>query len=372
MRLYVKKSKNKKGIKESLWIDFTYQGNRYRKPLKLSNTPKNRKIAEKQIIPVIQYQILNGEFFKNEMPTINQYMKKSFELQKSNRKPRTSKDYRSKFDKHLKPTFGSKKLDEIKGTDITLWQNDMLEKGYAIRTIKSVRGMLNTLYEDATKDEIIEKNPVRFASQLSKRNENKKKMDIEPFSINEIQSIILNAHNKQMKNFYMLLFSTGMRGGEAIGLKWNQINFITKEISIIVQCTKGELTSPKWDSYRTIPIIDSLMPFLNSQFESTGKYNSFVFLNQENKNFWDISKITQHYWKKDLQKANVLYRKLHATRHTFCSTMISTGEDINYVSKIAGHSSTKMTLEKYSKYIPNDKKGFGKAFNAIIVRQFEK
>lgn len=367
MRLYVKKTKNKQGIKEMLWIDIRHNGERYRKPLNLENTSKNRRIVEKQIIPIIQYKILTGEFFKNAIPTVSEYMKKSFELQKSNRKDRTSKDYKSKFNKHLIPIFGDKKLNEIKGTDITLWQNSMLDKNYAIRTIKSIRGMLSTLYEDAIKDEIVEKNPVRFASQLSKRNENRLKTGTEPFSLLEIQSIIENTQNEQMRNLYMCLFSTGLRGGEIIALRWNKINFLTKEISIVEQCSKGEFGPPKWESYRTVPIIDSLIPFLNSQFKITGDQNSFVFLNKENSHFWDISKITQRYWKNDLIKAKVPYRKLHATRHTFCSTMISSGEDINYVSKIAGHSSTKMTLEKYSKYIPNNIKGFGKAFNVLTV-----
>lgn len=88
-----------------------------------------------------------------------------------------------------------------------------------------------------------------------------------------------------------------------------------------------------------------------------------MFLNNEGTHFWDISKIRTGYWKKDLNKSEIPYRKIHITRHTFCSTMISSGEDVNYVSKIAGHSSTKMTLEVYSKYIPNKNRNFGKIFN---------
>lgn len=365
MKLYVKKNKTITGVNETLWVDFTHNGKRYRKPLKLENTPANRKLAEKKVIPSLHYKVISGEFFKNAMPTVDEYMKKSFELQKSNRKKTTIDDYISKYNKHLRPVFGNKKLDFIKGSHITLWQNKMLEAKYDINTIKGVRGILSTMFEDAMRDEIVEKNPIRLASQLSTRNQLKEKDDIDPFSIDEMKLIINNAKDTQMRNLYMLLFTCGLRGGEALGIKYSSIDFINKTIEIKQQVGRGLISTPKWNSSRTVPIIDSLMPYLKSQFELTGKFDSFVFLNKENTHFWDISKIREKHWKEDLKRAGVKYRKIHSTRHSFCSNLISAGEDVNYVSKLAGHSSTKMTLETYSKYIPNQNKDFGKIFNLI-------
>ncbi|QOY52293.1 tyrosine-type recombinase/integrase [Candidatus Sulfurimonas baltica] len=366
MRLYVKKTKNKQGVKESLWIDFTHNGERHRKPLNLGNTPANKKIALNHMIPTIQLAVSTGEFFKNKMITVSEYMDKSFELQSSNRKAPTIEDYRSKYNKHLKPVFGKKMLDSIKGTDITLWQNKMLKDGYAIRTIKGVRGILSTMFEDAIREEIIEKNPIRLASLLSARGMKKtSEDDLLPFTINEIKTLIASTETTQMKNFYMLLFTTGLRGGEAIGLKWNLVDFDKREIKISSQIGRGVTGSPKWDSFRTVPIIESFLPFIKSQFEITGEQSEYVFLNTLNNPYWDISKIREGNWKKDLERAKVQYRKIHQTRHTFCSTMISAGEDINLVSKVAGHSSPRMTLEVYSKYIPRDLSDFGNVFNKI-------
>jgi len=366
MRLYIKKTKNKKGIKESLWIDFTHNGVRNRKPLNLDNTPANKRLAKNHMIPEIQHKINTGEFFKNKMKTVDEYMEISFNLQASNRKSLTIVDYTSKYNKHLKPIFGNKMLDKIKGSDITQWQNSMLKKNYAIKTIKSVRGILSMIFEEAVKEELIDKNPVKLASIMSTRNLLKKPADeIVPFSIPEIKNLIKHTKTEHMKNFYMLLFTTGLRGGEAIGLEWKSINFNTKEIDINSQIGRGITGSPKWESFRSVPITDALIPYLKSQFEITGEKNSYVFLNAKDKPFWDISKIREGQWTKDLERAGVEYRKIHQTRHTFCSTMISAGEDINLVSKIAGHSSTRMTLEIYSKYIPRDIGNFGKSFNNI-------
>jgi len=363
MRLYVKKTKNKNGEKETLWVDYTIKGKRYRKSLGLDNTKSNYKRARDEIIPYLQVKINSGLHKKN-IPTVDEFMIKSFSLQSSNRNVTTMKDYKSKYNKHLKPTFGNLKIDSIKGTDITLWQNNLLKKGYAIKTIKSVRGILSTMFEDAIRDELLSKNPVRYTTPLSTRKiKNSSESEIDSFSIEEIKNLSKNASNEQMKNFYMFLFLTGVRGGEAIGMTWDNVNFDRGIININSQISRGLIGPPKWNSYREIPILNPLMPYLKSQYKLTGQYGNYIFLNEKKQHFWDISKIRENYWKDDLGKANIPYRKIHQTRHTFCSTLISQGEDINQVSKIAGHSSTKMTLEIYSKAIPNNNKNFGKTLD---------
>ena len=92
---------------------------------------------------------------------------------------------------------------------------------------------------------------------------------------------------------------------------------------------------------------------------SDNRFKKYKF-NKEN--YWDISKIRESKWKKDLANVDVEYRPIHKTRSTFISTLISNGEDINYVSKIAGHKTVRMTLDKYSKYISHTHKEFGKCF----------
>ena len=165
--------------------------------------------------------------------------------------------------------------------------------------------------------------------------------------------------------FRSTLFFTGMRAGECIGLKWEYIDFNKKTISIREQMVNGEqkqiLKTTK--SQRIIPMIEALIPYLENQYKLTGKQNSYVFLTaRTNKHYHSAGKIREQIWVKALKKANVLYRNLHQTRGTFISTLISNGEDINYVSKIAGHENVKVTLEKYSEYIPCKNKDFGNCF----------
>ena len=84
-----------------------------------------------------------------------------------------------------------------------------------------------------------------------------------------------------------------------------------------------------------------------------------------NKHYHSAGKLREQIWIKTLANAKVEYRNLHQTRGTFISTLISNGEDITYVSKIAGHENVKVTLEKYSEYIPVQNKNFGNCFKKV-------
>lgn len=370
MKLYIKKTTNKQGTKETLWIDFTHNGKRYRKSLKLDNTPKNVKLAETRLIPKLSYEIANGEFFKITMPTVDEFMKVSFELNNGNRCDSTIKAHLNNYNKHIKPIFGNKKLDELASKDFTLWQNNLQKKErLAKRTIIKVRGLLNSMYEDAIDDKLLTENPIKKVKQLNE-TENPKvaRQKLKPFKTQEIKKILNSCSSIQDKNLLSTLFFTGMRAGELIGLKWDAIDFENKTITIRGQVVNGRdkemLKTSK--SNRIIPLIDALIPSLKNQYKLTGHQKSFVFLTQKtNKHYHSAGKLREQIWIKVLEKANIEYRNLHQCRGTFISTLIAAGEDITYVSKIAGHANLQVTLEHYSEYIPVQNKNFGNCFKKV-------
>ena len=361
MRLYVKKTKNKQGFKETLWIDFTHNGVRYRKPLKLDNTPSNRKIAKNHMIPAILQKISTGEFFKNIIPTFDEFSQKSFDMHSQSRKQTTQNDYKGAYNLHIKPAFGTKKIDSLKPSDIQAWQNKLLEK-LSPRRVRNIRAVLSGIYQDALKDEIIVKNPLTLVSvpKLSK-------VDITPFSVDEIFTIIDNAEG-QFKNFYALGFFSGLRSGEMIGLKWDSVDFIKNEINISKTIKMGVIGTPKTQgSARTIDILDTLLPYLQEQYKLTGSKNSYVFLNDKDEHFYDIKRIRDTHWKKALKLSGLEYRPIYHTRHTFATIMLENNEDILWVSSMLGHSDPAITLSHYAKYNNRKDKKRGQFLNKEVA-----
>jgi len=231
-----------------------------------------------------------------------------------------------------------------------MWQNQVLET-VSPRRLKMVRAVLSTIIQDAMRDEIITRNPLPLVKLP--RSE---KVDISPFSLDEIFKI-LNTATSQYKNFFALGFFSGMRSGEMIGLKWSDIDFKRKEISIKRAIKMGVISTPKTiGSTRTIDIIESLLPYLEEQFKITGEYNSYVFLNEQKEHFYDIKRVRNTHWKKILISCSFEYRPIYHMRHTFATIMLENGEDILWVSNMLGHTNSTMTLSRYARYIKRDGK----------------
>jgi len=372
MKLYVKKSTNKQGIKETLWIDFTHNGERYRKSLKLENTSANRRIAETKLIPTLQYKVVSGEFFKNtknEIPTVNEYIKRSFELRKGERCSSTIYAHGKNYDKYIKSVFGNKKLDKITSSDFTIWQNNLQEKEHLAKaTILKIRSSINSMYEDAIEENIVKFNPITKVKKLNETEKPKvNRIKLKPFNKEEI-SKILNTAKAQDRNMLATFFFTGLRASELIGLRWDSINFTNKTITVREQIVNGNHKSilKTTKSRRIVPIIKTLLPYLEEQYKITGDKESHVFLTQRsNKHYHSAGRVREQIWVKILESSNVEYRNLHQTRGTFISTLIANGEDITYVSKIVGHENVKVTLEKYSEYIPVKNENFGECFGKV-------
>lgn len=356
---------------KTLWVRFSLDGEVIKRSLNLDGTKANKKLANTQIIPQMIIKIHSGEFFNNEkqkIPTVDEYMKVSFELHKGSRSYSTSYLYDKNYNRHVKPIFGDIRIDKITGADITLWQNELKEKKRLRKSsILRIRGCLNVMFEDAIESDIIQVNPITKAKKLREtENPLVNRVRLKPFNLIEIKKI-LDVLEDSEKNLIATFFYTGMRAGEVLGLKWEYVDFARKTIAVREQMVNGVQKDilKTLRSQRTIPIINTLLSYLKEQFELTGNLSEYVFLtSRSKKHYHNAGKVREQIWVKALKEAKIPYRNLHQTRGTFISTLISNGEDINYVSKIAGHENVKVTLERYSEYISSKNEHFGDCFTA--------
>ena len=329
-----------------LWVDFNFQGKRHRKSLNLEDTPKNRKLAKNIIIPQIQVKLNSGKFFEteNKVPTFNEYKVESFAMNAGARRESTQCDYELNYNNHIAACFGERKIDSLKVSELKKWQSDLLAK-LKPRTVRNIRSVLSSIYMDAFRDEIIINNPLKLVKVPPIED-----ADIMPFSEDEMFHILNNAKG-QYRNFFALAFFTGMRSGEMVGLRWDDINFTRGEINISRGIRMGRVASTKTtSSKRVIDIIDVLMPYLKEQKKLTGD-SEYVFVNKDGDHLYDIKRIRNTHWKKTLKKCGLKYRPIYHTRHTFATVMLENGEDVLWVSHMLGHKNANITLSTYARYI---------------------
>ncbi|MGL2839470.1 site-specific integrase [Helicobacter pylori] len=242
----------------------------------------------------------------------------------------------------------SDKLKKITQERISRYHENTL-KLYKKNTIHNLNANLKSFLEFCQTEGFIEKSPY-FAITLKNAKEAKA---IEPFSLEEVKTIIGNTQSLRLKAFLMVAFFTGMRTGEQLALLWEDIDFNEKKIVINKSLNlSGVITSPKnKSSIREVDLLEPVEKILKELKATEPANKKMIFLS--------VPKRTQDFqraFKKLLKALNLKDRKLYATRHTFASLMLSQGEEAMWISKTLGHKDLNTTYKTYSHYIPKQEK----------------
>ena len=226
-----------------LWIRFSLDGEVIKKSLNIEDTKANKKLATTQIIPQMLLKVHSGEFFDTTtVPTLKEMIEKSLKMHEGSRKYLTNRAYESVFRNNIIPFFGNRKLNSIKPSELLLWQNNLLDSN-ASKSVAKIRTIFYGVFEDALRDEVINKNP--FLSVKTPKIDVRRK--INTFSKDEIFKII-GSMNIKVRAYFAIGFFTGMRTGEITALKWEDIDLENKTVKVQRTRNKGIESSPKTQS----------------------------------------------------------------------------------------------------------------------------
>ncbi|WP_373035502.1 tyrosine-type recombinase/integrase [Sulfurimonas sp.] len=268
-------------------------------------------------------------------------------------KHKTFLAYKATLKHSILPYFEDTPVSSVKPIAIKKWHDVLIAKGLKRQSISTARVLLKEAFNLAIMSEYMETNPVIMV-QLPRMKRTKKKQ--KPFTLDEIDLILDNCPNKQVKNFLGISFFTGMRSGEVLALEWNDIDFETDTISITKTIAQGTINTPKtYSSYRDIEMLPSARRFFKSQQLQTGIKNSYLFFNTKGNYYGSTLALYKNY-KSILTKLNLEHRTLHNTRHTFASMMLNNGIDPMWVSNTLGHENLDITLKVYAHFMPKKEK----------------
>ncbi len=220
---------------------------------------------------------------------------------------------------------------------------------YKKNTIHNLNANLKSFLAFCETEHFIEKNPY-YAITLKNAKEAKA---IDPFTLEEVKTLIENAPSLRLKAFLMVAFFTGMRTGEQLALTWEDIDFNEKKITINKSLNElGQITSPKnKPSIREVDLLEPVGKILKELQASEPANKKFVFISMPKR-----STMFQRAFRSLLRALNLKDRKLYTTRHTFASLMLSQGEEAMWVSKTLGHKDLNTTYKTYSHYIHKQNK----------------
>ncbi|WP_196611177.1 tyrosine-type recombinase/integrase [Pectinatus brassicae] len=302
-------------------------------------------------------EINQGEFVEPSSVTVGEWsIEWLMTYKKDTLKQRTYERYLSLL-KHLQQISGYK-LQDLQPVHVQKLYKNL--PTLSACTINKVHKVLKAMMTKAYDLGMIKKNIMTMVSPP--RFEKK---EIEIFTPAEIERILTTClHTKKLERYYptiLLTATTGIRIGEALGLRWCDINFTANEIFIKHSLQESlelgaYLETPKTKAgVRKIKLTDDVISVLKHLKLSAPaldiKQEQFILTTRNNtpvkpNNFTRA-------WRYLLKLADVPYRNFHVLRHTHATELLAAGVPIVEVSRRLGHSKITHTLELYGHAIPN-------------------
>lgn len=337
---------------------FMYQGKRY---MVHGNTvtETQKKMTE------LKYKLEHGVFVERERLTLSDWHKTWMEEYKRNRvKIGTYNNYQKYYESIIRDRLGNKYITEIRGEHIQKLYNDLVKEGYALSSIKIVSAVLNGCLQQALRNGLIERNPVKLA-ELPRQKEKSVKQ-----AMTKGQQALFMEYAKEsyLYNFFAVMLRTGMRNGEMRGLKYTDIDKKGKVIHVqrTLKYIEGqgylEDTPKTRTSKRDIPLTAAILQLLDAQRKYWGfkveKMDRYLFCNEKGEPLSrervqaEIDRTI-----KRIRAAGHDFPRItpHIFRHTFATRAIEAGMQPQVLKTILGHSSLAMTMDLYSHVLPDTK-----------------
>lgn len=282
--------------------------------------------------------------------------------------------YQGALDNHLYKAFGDIPLQELTSAQITAYFLSLQDSGLAHSTIIGIFVTLNQLLKMAYCDDTIDRNPIDKVQRPRQRKDEQKRA-VEAFTADELTEInkCLESEPLKWRAMIRLIEDTGIRRGEACGLKWDNIDFIrnaalikdnicyTKEKGIYVDTTK---TGKEREVYFTPAVAALLKQYQAEQKAATKKRADRLVKDKKPLDFEKIAVPEYVFTEKGtnapmhpdspnryLQKFGKKYGveiHPHKLRHSFASVAITNGADVASVSEVLGHAQISTTLNMYT------------------------
>jgi len=344
---------------ESWYLDFYFKGQRIRRDTDILATKEGLVELKRILIPEIASSLLDNITppIEEKEWILDDLAQEYFILQKPKIRKHTLKRNKAHYNNHVFPYFGKRYLDTLLPMELERWQNDLLEK-YKASTVQKMRSILYSILDKGVQNNLLQKNPLeRVTAPKVMLNLQEEEEDADPFTETEMQIILDNSNfykrSPYMRNFILLMYGTGMRPGEATALRWSDIDWDRKTISITKTRQRNEEGATKTKaSNRKIDLLPLAEEALKNQYELTKDYE-YVFISSKKEPFYSHDIVGVNF-QRILKRTGIKARVLYNLRHTFASQLISKGADIVYVSKMLGHKDVSITLKIYTKFIEED------------------
>jgi len=298
----------------------------------------------------------------------------------------TLTDYRSVVKQRLAPILGPYDLKEIGRREVRNLEARLRSDELSEINIRKHIRVLSSILSAAVEDDLIESNPVLGRGRgrhRSKQRSGTTHRRLDPFTAEELTTLLTTCRTHLHAKggapvfvrhfpFLLTLARAGLRLGEAVALRWGDIDWPDGTMLIQRSITRGVVDVPKGGKFRRVDMTDELKRTLRAELavrfgrvtqmdaeaeavKQGAALDSIVFPDSSG-GMMDAENFRSRVWYPLLVASGLRRRRLHDMRHSYASILLGDGAELLYVSKQLGHHSPSFTLDVYGHLMPQNRR----------------
>ena len=266
----------------------------------------------------------------------------------SHLKPSSLRPVESAWRLHVEPRWGARKVSDVRHSDVQRWVTE-LTRDRSATTVLRAYGVLAAILDVAVRDRRILTNNARGVNLPRKGRKEHVYL-----THDQVSDLALAAGERA--TFVLTLAYTGLRWGEAVGLRVRDVDLQRRRLNVNVNAVEVgsviEVGTPKTHKRRSVPFPALLAASIADQCQGKGR-EDLVFSSRFGTH--ERRSHNRHGWfPVAVAAAGLPPMTPHDLRHTAASLAVSSGANVKAVQRMLGHASASMTLDVYSDLFDED------------------
>jgi len=307
------------------------------------------------------------------------YLRKWLDSAKDKLAPQTHERYVEMAERHVIPALGGLRLDRIKPMHIQDYCSKALKTGrldgkggLAPKTVKNTLGMIHAALTQAVKWQLLSQNPADSVDPPRVRRK-----EIRTATNADIAKLFDVIEGSKYKMPIFIILATGVRRGEAVGLKWDDFDSERRTLTVrrsLSQVKDGVVEKEtKTDRARVVMIPEMLVSDLKAHRQEQERRKQILGEQYKDEGWicaglhgermapkWLGNQFTR------LARSVGVNITLHGLRHTQATALIMAGVPVKVVSERLGHSTVAITQDIYAHVMPHMQQRAAEVMEGIL------
>lgn len=331
----------------------------------INRTVRGNKREAQAILNEMLLEKDRGQLMAPSRQTVNEYLERWLEASYARVSRRTADGYKQVLNLYVQPVIGNRRLDQLTPLEIQELINGMTADGYSSGTVRKAHSVLRNALNQAVKWRQLPYNPAAHVDLP--RIERRPPTVLSP---GEADRFLEAAKESPHYALFALLLTTGLRPGEALALRWSDVDLAAGTLSVQRAVTGRDndrrFVQPKTPrSRRAVPIPATVIGLLKEHrrrqaeerlaapLEQEYEDQDLIFAGPDGRTLKYRPLVRLHF-KPLLERAGLSPEtRLYDLRHTCATLLLSAGENPKVVAERLGHANISMTLDTYSHVLPS-------------------